>query len=63
MRRAESIGGSWDGDDGEKYVLREAGNVVWWLGKNGDRGKTWTNVFPGVITGNTRGRVSRPVAG
>jgi hypothetical protein len=35
MRRAKSIGGSWDGDDGEKYVPREAGNVVWCWGRMG----------------------------
>jgi hypothetical protein len=49
----KAIGGTWNGDDGGKYVMREIGNVLWWLGKSSGGGKTWTNVFRGIITGDT----------
>lgn len=49
----KTLGGWWNGNDGGKYVLRELGNVVWWLGKSADGGKQWTNVFRGVISGDT----------
>jgi len=47
------ITGVWHSDDGGTYVVRRVtDNVVWWLGRSGDGGKTWTNVFRGVIAGN-----------
>jgi len=49
----KSISGWWNGNDGGKYVLRRIGDVVWWMGKSGDGGRTWTNVFRGVISGDT----------
>jgi len=44
------ITGFWKSDDGGKYTVRlAANNVVWWLGE----GPGFTNVFRGVINGNT----------
>lgn len=47
------VTGFWKGDDGGTYVVRRvSNNVVWWIGKSGDGGKTWTNTFRGVINGD-----------
>jgi hypothetical protein len=63
VRRAEKHHRVWQADDGGTYVLRKFGDVLWQLGRSDDGGKTWKNVFRGEISGNTRGRISRPVAG
>lgn len=49
----KAVGGVWRANDGGSYVMRELGPVVWWLGRSGDGGKSFTNVFRGVINGNT----------
>lgn len=48
------LSGQWLSDDGGTYhVRRNAGNVVWWMGKSGDGGRSWTNVFKGVYNPQT----------
>lgn len=50
----KSITGIWKANDGGTYIVRRVQtNVVWWIGKSGDNGASWTNVFRGVINGNT----------
>ena len=49
----KSITGVWKANDGGTYIVRRVqGTVVWWIGKSGDNGASWTNVFTGVINGN-----------
>lgn len=48
------LSGQWLADDGGTYhVRRNAGNVVWWMGKSSDEGRSWTNVFKGVYNPQT----------
>ena len=54
-----NLAGIWKCNDGGKYYVRQIGNDVWWLGKSGDSGATWTNVFHGQIAGaQVKGRWS-----
>jgi hypothetical protein len=32
------------------YYLRQVGNTLWWLGLSHDQGRSFSNVFCGVIT-------------
>jgi hypothetical protein len=42
------LSGTWLSNDGGTYhVRRNEGNVVWWMGKSGDGGQSFTNVFKG----------------
>jgi hypothetical protein len=49
--------GTWAGDDGGVYYLRQLGSVVWWNGMSGregspmDLGREWNNVVRGAING------------
>jgi hypothetical protein len=43
----------WHANHDGTYFLRRLGNVIFWMGRSSDGGKTWTNVFRGVINGNT----------
>jgi len=43
----------WNCNDGGTYFMRQVGNVLWWLGQSRDGGASWTNVFHGLISGNT----------
>ena len=56
-----NLTGTWLGDDGGVYYLRQIGNQLWWAGFStatpagaGDlhKGLSFTNVFQGQITGN-----------
>jgi hypothetical protein len=44
--------GVWSCSDGGTYYIRQVGNEVWWYGRSGDQGATWTNVFHGAIQQN-----------
>lgn len=44
--------GLWRCDDGGSYFIRQVGNEIWWYGRGGDAGKSWSNVFHGQIKGN-----------
>lgn len=46
------VTGTYAGDDGGRYFVRQIGNVVWWVGLSGDGGNSFTNVFKGVLQPN-----------
>lgn len=50
-----NLTGTWSGNDGGIYYIREVGNDIFWLGVSGsDDGRGhWSNVFKGIIHGNT----------
>ena len=56
---AIDLTGTWAGDDGGVYSLRQLGDQVWWLGMSGiggplvDRGHDFTNVYHGTLSGET----------
>ncbi len=43
------LSGSWLGDDGGAYYVRQRGNQIVWFG---ERGTTWSNVFVGTLEGD-----------
>jgi hypothetical protein len=45
--------GVWQSDDGGTYAVRRSGNLVWWVGESKDGGRSFTNVFKGVVNGST----------
>ncbi len=45
--------GTWQGNDGGTYYIRQVGDQVWWLGEQSPTGPTWSNVAFGRIEGNT----------
>lgn len=47
----KNLTGKWACDDGGIYYIRLVGRDVFWLGESADRGKGWTNVFAGKLTG------------
>lgn len=44
--------GTWKGDDGGTYYVRQTGNELWWYGKDANGGQSWSNVFHGSISGS-----------
>ena len=48
-----TLTGAWAANDEGTYYLRQVNNSVWWLGLSRDRGGSFTNVFHGMIQGNT----------
>ena len=40
-------------NDGGTYFVRRVGSTVWWMGRSGDDGRSWINVFHGTLSGNT----------
>jgi hypothetical protein len=51
-----SMTGDWNANDGGKYLVRQRGKKVWWVGVSGDNGKSFINVFKGernktIVTG------------
>jgi hypothetical protein len=56
---AIDLTGTWAGDDGAVYYLRQLGDQVWWLGMSGlggplvNRGTDFTNVYRGTLSGDT----------
>lgn len=47
------LNGVWRANDGGTYYVRQIGRNVWWVGMSSDDGRTWTNVYKGVRSGNT----------
>lgn len=46
----KDMNGTWRGNDGGIYYVRQVGNNVWWLGVSAkDDGKSFSNVFRGSI--------------
>lgn len=43
--------GTWSGDDGGRYYIRQLGNIIWW-DADGTTG-SWGNVAHGTISSNT----------
>jgi hypothetical protein len=49
-----NITGTWKGNDGAAYYVRQVGSNIFWLGLSGnDDGRSFSNVFKGTIQGNT----------
>lgn len=52
---AETWTGVWRGNDGGVYYMREdASGGLMWLGVSGDGGKSWSNLYNGIIGGPGR---------
>jgi len=53
--KATGLTGTWAGDDGGVYYVRQMGNVIWWNGMSGrdlspqSLGREWNNVGRGEI--------------
>lgn len=47
------LNGTWRGNDGGRYQVRQNGMRVWWTGMSGDGGRSWAHRFQGVRRGNT----------
>lgn len=46
------LNGVWRANDGGTYYIRQISNDIWWVGMSRDDGRTWTNVYRGVRSGN-----------
>jgi|GEM_PF-2044013 len=44
--------GTWIGNDGGKYYIRQLNNEVWWYGENSPTSPAWSNIAFGNIMGN-----------
>ncbi len=54
---AADLTGTWQGDDGGTYYLRQSGSELHWYGEAAGNPPRWSNVFDGRISGNgVRGR-------
>ncbi|MCE5194422.1 MAG: hypothetical protein LLF28_03045 [Nitrospiraceae bacterium] len=49
---AVDITGTWQGNDGGQYYIRQLGNTIWWYGENSPNSPSWSNVSHGSISGN-----------
>ena len=49
---AINLAGTWAGNDGGTYVVRQDRDRISWTGKSGDGGRTFVNDFKGQIRGN-----------
>jgi len=47
------LSGTWIGNDGGAYYIRQIDDRVWWLGMSGDEGRSWTNLFIGTLRNDT----------
>lgn len=45
-----TLTGTWMADDNGTYYLRQVGSTLWWLGLSHDQGRSFGNVFTGVLT-------------
>ena len=43
--------GTWQGDDGGTYYLRQIGNTLHWYGERDSNNPSWSNVFRGQVQG------------
>lgn len=48
-----TLNGTFRGNDGGTYYIRQVGSDVWWFGRSADQPPTFANVFKGVRNGNT----------
>ena len=44
---APGLKGTWHGNDGGTYRIDTSGDEVRWVGRSGDNGSSWINVFKG----------------
>ena len=44
--------GTWSGDDGGTYYLRQTGNIVHWYGERAHNNPAWANVYQGRVHNN-----------
>ncbi len=44
-----TLTGIWSSDDQGTYYLRHIGNTIWWLGMSHGQGRTFINVFHGMV--------------
>jgi hypothetical protein len=49
---ALDLTGTWTGNDGSPFYLRQIGRVLWWFGENEPIGPVYSNVAHGSIAGN-----------
>ena len=50
-----NLTGTWKGDDGGTYYIRNLGNYAWWLGISGnDDGRTFSSILKGYIHENNK---------
>lgn len=45
-----TLTGKWTADDQALYYLRQVGNTLWWMGLSHDQGRSFSNVFCGVVS-------------
>ncbi|MFD4944621.1 hypothetical protein ACFWNT_19335 [Streptomyces sp. NPDC058409] len=50
-----TLTGTWAADDHGTYYLRQVGNTLWWMGLSHDQGRSFSNVFCGVVIRNGGG--------
>ncbi len=43
--------GTWQGDDGGTYYIRQVGNILHWYGESSANNPNWSNVFYGHVQG------------
>ncbi|MES0372406.1 MAG: hypothetical protein ABUK11_09025 [Mariprofundaceae bacterium] len=52
-----NLTGTWIGDDGGRYYLRQVGSTLYWYGEKKPSNPMWANVFHGKLDdGNVKGR-------
>lgn len=49
---AADLTGTWKGDDGGTYYLRQVGNQLFWYGERSTANPAWSNVFNGRVQGD-----------
>lgn len=49
---AADLTGTWKGDDGGTYYLRQVGNQLFWYGERSTANPAWSNVFTGRVQGD-----------
>lgn len=49
---AIDLTGTWQGDDGGSYYIRQIGEQVWWYGEEQSINPGWSNVASGELNGN-----------
>jgi hypothetical protein len=47
------LSGTWRGNDGGTYYLRQDGSKLYWYGERGDEDPVWSNVFVGKVARGT----------
>jgi hypothetical protein len=47
-----NLTGTWEGDDGGVYRVRQKKNAINWVGMSGDSGASWTHILIGSRNGD-----------